>query len=36
MNEYMPYAGEHSVQEAVVAVHFRSGFEARVAERIGL
>ena len=34
MNEYMPYAGEHSVQEAVVAVNFRSAFEAHVAERV--
>ena len=34
MNGYMPYADEHSVQEAVVAIHFRSAFESRVAERL--
>lgn len=34
MNGYMPYADEHSVQEAVVAIHFRSAFESRVAERV--
>lgn len=34
MNGYMPYADDHSVQEAVVAIHFRSAFESRVAERV--
>lgn len=33
MGEYLPYSGEHSIQEVVVAVHFPAEFPPEVVER---
>ena len=34
MSEYLPYAGNHSIQEAIIGVHFQSAIDPSTARRI--